>query len=181
MRRPLSLAALLAICTALFFGAGSSPAAPPDPQAPSVPQGMAFAAKTRTTLRLVWRPSTDDVGVTGYRLYRDGARVASVRGFSYTYTGLRCGTRYTVALEAVDAAGNTSYRPEATGSTTTSACTRRTPPKTKPRAPAPSKTASKRPIAGKANLWLDVDGGGCIRSPAPAAYAGARACRSLQA
>ena len=172
-------AKLIPVCAALALLAGvaSSAAAPADTSPPSVPQGMAFAGKTRTTVRLVWRASTDDVGVTGYRLYRNGALLATVRALQYTYTGLRCATRYTFALEAVDAAGNASTRAEATGSITTTACASRAGvPKTKP-------TVPKRPIAapGKANLWVDADGGSCARRAPGAGYATARACRSLQA
>ena len=113
MRRPRPRAKLILVCAAVALLAGAAPsssAAPADTVPPSVPQGMAFAGKTRTTVRLVWRASTDDVGVAGYRLYRNGARVATVRALQYTYVGLRCATRYTFALEAVDAAGNASNR-----------------------------------------------------------------------
>ena len=68
---------------------------------------MAFAGKTRTTVDLVWRASTKQTSAfTGYRLYRNGVRIATVTPLTlrYTFTGLRCGTRYRFALEAVDAA-----------------------------------------------------------------------------
>ncbi len=98
MRRPRFLALPTAFCAAaaLLTGASASPAAPADTQPPSVPQGMAFAGKTQTTVRLVWRASSDDTAVTGYRLYRNGSRVATVSTLGYTFTGLRCATRYTV-------------------------------------------------------------------------------------
>ena len=132
--------ALLTVVGATALVAGSTPAksiaAPAaDTTPPSVPQGMAFASKTRTTVSLVWRAARDDVGVTGYRLYRNNIRVATVKALRYTYTRLRCGTSYTFALEAVDAAGNASYRPEATGSIRTNACKTQTKPR--PRKPAP--------------------------------------------
>ncbi len=173
-------AALVCVALALLAGVTQpSLAAPGDSSPPSVPQGMAFAAKTRTTVRLVWRASTDDVGVAGYRLYRNGVRVATVRGLQYTYTALRCATRYTFALEAIDAAGNASYRAEATGSITTAACGHAAVPKPK----VPKAKATKRPASapGKANLWIDPDGGSCTRRAAASGYASARACRSLQA
>ncbi|WP_433221016.1 DUF4832 domain-containing protein [Dactylosporangium sp. CS-047395] len=53
---------------------------------------------------LTWTGATDNVGVTGYRLYRDGALVASPTGTSYTDTNVPYGTHsYTVT--ARDAAG----------------------------------------------------------------------------
>ena len=99
-------------------------ACPPssDTTAPSVPQGMAFGATTQTTVALVWSASTDNVGVAGYSLFRNGASVATVATPGYTFTGLTCGTSYTFALEAYDAAGNTSDGAQASGSTTTAAC-----------------------------------------------------------
>ena len=60
--------------------------------------------------------------MTGYRLYRDGVLVATTTDLSYTFGGLKCATRYTFALEAIDAAGTASNRAEATGSTSTGAC-----------------------------------------------------------
>ena len=55
-----------------------------------------------------WNASTDNVGVTGYSLYRNGAKAGSTTATSYTFTGLACGTTYTLALTAYDAAGNES-------------------------------------------------------------------------
>ena len=179
MRRLPPLAALTVVgaAAALLAGAGPSSSAPlADASPPSVPQGMAFAGATSTTVRLVWRASSDNVGVAGYRLYRNGSPVATVRALQYTYSRLRCATRYTFALEAVDAAGNASNRAEATGSITTAAC---------PRAgvPTPKKTVPNRPVSapGKANLWIDPDGGSCARRTVASGYASGRACRSLQA
>ncbi len=83
---------------------------------------MAFTTVTQTTVGLTWLASTDNVGVAGYRLLRDGASVATVATPGYTYVGLSCGTSYTFTLQAYDAAGNSSNGAEATGSTTTAAC-----------------------------------------------------------
>ena len=59
----------------------STSACPPssDTQAPSVPQGMGFGATTETTVTLGWNASTDNVGVAGYRVFRNGVSVATVR------------------------------------------------------------------------------------------------------
>jgi hypothetical protein len=150
-----------------------------DTEPPSVPQGMAFAGRTRTTVALVWRAATDNVGIRGYRLYTNNRAVATVTTLRYTFRGLRCGTSYTFALEAIDTAGNASYRPEAVGRTSTLACATvaATPkPKAKPKAPAPKATP---PRAGTANVWVDTSGGTCGRRATPASYADARACPSL--
>ena len=99
-----------------------TPTAVPDTQRPSTPQGMAWNGRTQTTIGLRWNASTDNRGVVGYRLYRNGTAIATTTNLTYTYTGLTCSRSYTMALTAFDAAGNESIRAEATGTTTTLAC-----------------------------------------------------------
>jgi hypothetical protein len=182
IRRALALVVLL-VGLALTVGgptaSRSAAATDADTRPPSVPQGMAFSAKTRTTVSLVWNAARDDVGVSGYRLYRNGVRVATVTALRYKFTRLRCGTRYTLALEAIDAAGNASLRAEATGSITTTSCATTTRPP-KPSAPRP-RPSPPRPKGSGANVWIDPSGGSCRRSSALAPYANSRACGSLQA
>ena len=100
----------------------TEPCAPQDTQDPSAPQGMDWTTKTQTSLGLRWDPATDNVGVTGYRLYVHDRLVATTTQTTYTITGLQCGTSYTVALTAIDAAGNESSRPAATATTRTRPC-----------------------------------------------------------
>jgi chitodextrinase len=85
---------------------------------------MAWTTITQTSIGLRWNASTDNVGVTGYRIYRNGTRVGNLGASArdYTVSGLACNTSYTIALTAVDAAGNESYAPMATGTTRTAAC-----------------------------------------------------------
>ena len=83
---------------------------------------MAWTTKTQTSIGVRWDASSDNVGVTGYRIYRNGTRVATTTATSYNVTGLACGTSYTIGLTAIDAAGNESNRAEATGTTSTNAC-----------------------------------------------------------
>ena len=141
LRPYLCLAALLALSlsTAGLGGAAADAAPLADTQAPSVPQGQALVKRTRTSVTMVWRASTDNVAVAGYRLFRNGRAVATVRKPGFVYRGLRCGTRYTLALEAYDAAGNASNRAYATGSISTVACAA---PRTKPK---PAEAAPKAP------------------------------------
>lgn len=77
-----------------------------DTQAPSAPTGLVTSGATATGVTATWKPSTDNVGVAGYRVSVDGTRVATTTLLSYTLTGLSCGRTYTVAIEAYDAAGN---------------------------------------------------------------------------
>lgn len=94
----------------------------PDTIAPSVPQNTTQTGSTATSISLAWSPSTDNVGVAGYRLFKAGAAVATTTSTTYTYSGLLCGTTYTVGITAYDAAGNESNLAENTGQMTTAAC-----------------------------------------------------------
>ena len=94
----------------------ATPVAPPDTTAPSVPAGLG-ATPASTQVTLAWTASTDNVGVTGYRVYRGGVLIAAPSGTSYTDTGLTNGTAYTYRVAAVDAAGNVSAQTTAVSAT----------------------------------------------------------------
>src|SRR5437773_447286 len=79
-----------------------------DTQAPSSPTNLAATAVSSSQIDLSWSPATDNVGVTGYRVYRDGTLVSSSTGTSVSITGLSAGTTYSFTVAAVDAAGNAS-------------------------------------------------------------------------
>lgn len=99
---------------------------PPDSFPPSTPGGLAVTGTTPGSVSLAWNAASDEVGVTGYRIRRDGVTVAEVAGLSFSDTGLTANSSYTYAVAARDAAGN--YSPEATVSTSTLPDT--TPPST---------------------------------------------------
>src|SRR5947209_8606321 len=125
---------LLAAITVVFAGCsrsdgetsnevGSTPSADTTP--PTTPTGLTAAAAGSTGANLSWGASTDNVGVTGYIVRRNGVQVATPATTSYADTGLAVGTYgYTVA--ARDAAGNIS--PDSTSASITIADT--TPPTT---------------------------------------------------
>jgi chitodextrinase len=66
---------------------------------------------------LTWTAATDNAKVTGYKLTRAGALIASPTALTYTDTGLAANTAYTYTLTAVDAAGNSSAVKSATVTT----------------------------------------------------------------
>ena len=107
---------------------GSTPPSIPggDTQAPSAPAGIAQVTRTETSITLTWQLATDNVGVAGYRIYRDGAQIGTALAPPYAATGLACGRSYTFSIEAYDAAGNHSTRPATM--LTTSACSDTTAP-----------------------------------------------------
>lgn len=79
-----------------------------DGQAPSIPTGLAAGTITTSSIDLSWNASSDNVGVTGYKIYTDGSNPVSVSGTSTTITGLDSDTEYTFTVSAVDAAANES-------------------------------------------------------------------------
>lgn len=77
--------------------------------APSVPTGLTIGSITASGATLTWTASTDNVGVTGYEVRRDGSVSLGVAtGLSRAITGLAQNTAHTVAARARDAAGNWS-------------------------------------------------------------------------
>lgn len=91
-----------------------------DTQAPSVPTGLTAGTVTEDTVPLSWTASTDNVGVTGYEVFRNGASVGTPAGTSFTDTGLSAGTTYSYTVRARDAAGNWSAQSGAVNATTAS-------------------------------------------------------------
>ncbi|MFN7152226.1 MAG: fibronectin type III domain-containing protein [Acidovorax sp.] len=79
-----------------------------DTAPPSTPTALNATAASSTSVQLKWAASTDNVAVTGYRIYRDGSQVATATTTQYTATGLSPSTSYTFHVVAVDAAGNLS-------------------------------------------------------------------------
>ncbi|WP_376774174.1 hypothetical protein [Nonomuraea muscovyensis] len=71
---------------------------------------------------MAWNAATDDVGVTGYEVYRGPTLVTTVTGTSYTDTGGTANTGYTYTVRAKDAAGNRSGASNAVTATTPPAC-----------------------------------------------------------
>lgn len=91
-----------------------------DVQPPSMPTGFAISAVTSGSVTLSWTASTDNVGVTGYRIYRNGALYTGIARTNLIDNGLSPATTYTYQISAVDAAGNESPR-SAQATTTTAA------------------------------------------------------------
>jgi chitodextrinase len=79
-----------------------------DTQAPTVPNNLAGTAVSDTQVNLSWAASTDNIAVTGYKIYRNGTQIGTTAGNSYSDTGLVASTQYSYTIAAYDAAGNTS-------------------------------------------------------------------------
>ena len=74
------------------------------PSSPGAPQASNI---TETSLTLNWAAATDDKGIKNYDVYRDGIKVATVTGTSYTEAGLTKGTTYSYRVVARDTADQT--------------------------------------------------------------------------
>lgn len=79
-----------------------------DKTSPSAPGNLRATANTYTSISLAWNASTDNVGVTGYRLSRNGTQIYSGTALAYTDTALAEGTTYSYSVVAYDAKGNSS-------------------------------------------------------------------------
>lgn len=99
-------------------GSGGTASVEPDTTAPSTPGSLEATAITSISVTVTWTASTDNVAVTGYRLFNGGTQVTTVTGTIYTFKGLSAGKAYTFGVEAYDAAENTSARATKAASTT---------------------------------------------------------------
>lgn len=115
-----------------------------DTQPPSVPTGLSVSVRSGSTISLNWVPSRDNVGVAGYRIYRNGVQAATSAVNSYTDTGLAAGTEYSYSIAAYDAAGNTSAKCPEVKATTEEESTKPSPTPT-PK-PSPSPTSKPSPV-----------------------------------
>jgi len=104
-----------------------------DTQAPSVPAGLAASVISSSQINLSWSASTDNVGVTGYKIYRGGTLLTTTTSRTYNNTGLAASTAYSYMVSAIDAAGNESSQCTAVSATTQAAQVTDT---TKPLVPA---------------------------------------------
>lgn len=91
----------------------TTPSPPPDTTPPSPPASVSARLDSPTQVTLRWSPASDDVGVAGYRVTRDGAVLRTVNGLTTTDTRVPAGP-HTYEIAAIDAAGNASTPTAAT-------------------------------------------------------------------
>lgn len=94
--------------------------APADTTKPTAPIALSAAAVSTSQIDLTWTASTDNVGVTGYRVYRDGTQVGTTSTLSYSDKNLNANTSYTYTVLAYDGAGNNSDQSSGATATTKS-------------------------------------------------------------
>lgn len=80
-----------------------------DTEPPTKPE--AFIC-TGSSICLRWNPSTDNIGIAGYRIYRNGVCMDTCTGTEYEDTGLQTSKFYTYEVTAIDEKGNESPKSE---------------------------------------------------------------------
>ncbi len=84
------------------------PAPYEDNQAPSAVTDLNATADGPTRVTLTWTASTDNQGVIGYTVFRDGVRLASTSTPGFVDSTVVPSTAYAYTVTAYDGAGNTS-------------------------------------------------------------------------
>jgi chitodextrinase len=121
------------------------PSSASDTTPPSVPTNLSATAVSSSQINLAWTASTDNVGVAGYRVFRNGALIGTTTATSYTDTNLAASTTYSYAVAAYDAAGNVSAQ-STPASATTSPSSDTVPPS------VPTNLSGTSPLATEVSL-----------------------------
>lgn len=132
--------------------------------APNVPANLNATAVSQNQVNLSWSAATDNIGVAGYRIYRDGVERTTTTATTLQDTGLTAGTTYAYTVRAYDAAGNQSANSTVASATTQAPDT--TAPAVNVTAPADGATvsgavavsATASDNVGVANVAFTVDG-----------------------
>lgn len=89
-------------------GAACDGTTQPGDNPPSAPGTPVASGVTDTSVKLTWTAATDDKGVKNYDVLRDGTKVTTTTGLTYTDNGLTAGTDYSytvVARDTIDQTG----------------------------------------------------------------------------
>jgi hypothetical protein len=89
-----------------------------DTQAPTQPTNLVATAVNRQRIDLSWTASTDNVGVAGYQIFRNGSPLDVATTNSYTDSTVTASTTYTYSVVAFDSAGNNSTASSSAQATT---------------------------------------------------------------
>jgi chitodextrinase len=132
--------------------------AAPDASPPSTPTNVTATGVSPTAINVTWSASTDNVGVTLYKVYRDGVFVANVAAPGFTDQGLTPSTSYDYRVRAYDANNNPSALSAVASGSTMAQPT--TPPPTTP--PDPTTAPPTTPAPEVLALGLTTDNTDCV-------------------
>jgi chitodextrinase len=96
----------------------TDPGSSGDTEAPAAPSNLSATAASSSQINLSWTASTDNVGITGYDIYRGSSLVGTSTSTSFSDTGLTASTTYSYTVKARDAAGNISAASSSASATT---------------------------------------------------------------
>ena len=80
----------------------------PDNTAPTTPTSLSATEASKTAINLSWNASTDNIAVSGYKVYRENVQIATTTTNTYQDTGRTTSVTYSYTVKAYDAAGNVS-------------------------------------------------------------------------
>lgn len=75
---------------------------------PTMPTNLKTTTVTSSFVQIQWDSSSDNIGVSGYKIYRNSALVASVDQPTYLDADISANTTYSYSIVAFDAENNTS-------------------------------------------------------------------------
>ncbi len=90
----------------------------PDNQVPSTPSNLSLSSPDHTSMVVSWNPSSDNTGIKGYIICKNGSKAATTTATSYKVKGLVPGTTYSFSIKAFDIAGNYSMQSSSIPGTT---------------------------------------------------------------
>ncbi len=79
-----------------------------DTTPPTPPTGLAYTQLSTTSAKITWTAGTDNVGVTGYKVYQGTTYLGLTSNTNYTVSNLVAGTASNFFIQSVDAVGNAS-------------------------------------------------------------------------
>ncbi|NLN75591.1 MAG: hypothetical protein GX139_04725 [Armatimonadetes bacterium] len=89
-----------------------------DDEPPTAPTNLRVTGVTSSSISLAWNASTDNIGVAGYRIFRNGTQIGTATGTTYNDTGLANNTTYSYQVDAYDGKPNYSGKSNSVQGTT---------------------------------------------------------------
>jgi chitodextrinase len=87
---------------------------------PAVPSGLQSSNITSNSITISWTPSTDNAGVAGYQVFRNGVNIGTAATASFLDGGLAASTTYVYTVAAYDFSNNVSQQSQQIAATTAS-------------------------------------------------------------
>ncbi len=80
----------------------------PDTNPPTMPSGLSLVNASETSISIKWNSSNDNVGISGYRIFRGETLLGTTSELSYIDNSISGCADYSYSISAFDAAGNES-------------------------------------------------------------------------